>query len=1067
MMCEFRRWPGVWLCVLLLAGIVPCGELLAGDVPSRAESGLGRRPNAWEDDAQLHDVLFVGSRNGWAVGNHGVIWCTRDGGVTWDLQNSGVTCPLRSISFLTDRVGWIAGGGTEPYSLASAGVLLCTKDGGENWERCPSAQLPSLYRVRFFNLERGFVAGQATPLHPTGLMYTEDGGQHWSEVTGRPSTGWRAMSFHGPGQGAVAGLRGSMGLLLEGKLEQSRGNLAGLRGLFAMSLQPNGHGWLVGDGAQMLRTGNGGLVWQSPAAPLPDEARHVFDFRAVCHRGDMVWIAGDPGSVVWHSKDGGREWRRQHTGQSVPLAAISFCSDSQGVAVGALGLILRTDDAGMTWNAVRGADRRLACLAWHARADQVSLHLVAALGGEHGYRTGAMVLAREDIGPDGEERQDLDERLAGAMAAAGGAVGGVDWPFPLATPGLERNSEKLIADWNRRTEGRLGETLSGRLVRHLRTWRPSVVVLDQPASTDAVGQLTQQALLAAIGAAADSTRFLEQRELATLEPWQVRKIYLRAPPGSTGDAQIDPYEFLPRWGKTVQSAAADAQAALSPATTVRPFREAYLAIDRTGRPLEVKQGRDFFAGLNLAPGSEARRDLPLQNEADLSNRLELARRQRNFSAIIDRTLTDTRKSAQLISQLGDLVRGQTDSDAAHQLAQLAESYFTTGQWAHGEMTLIELVERYPDQPETLRATQWLVQFWGSEETTWRRQKQSSLEEQRGRTTTDDTLQKLELAAARLQAQERDEEEGRKPAALTGTPIGGVRQADFERESKTDRGALADRLRFWQDRSLQLSRFLQRRAPAMYDAPGVQFALASVHRRRKTLGQSDLIYRRFALEDGSAWSKSAAGEIWMTSPLGIPDRSFAPCRTAQVRPILDGVLSDECWLDATELPLTATPNEPPDPESHALAMICYDAQFLYFAATFPRHPDVRRDGPKKGGRNHDENLADFDRVSLLLDVDRDYATFYRFSMDQRGCTEDACWHDASWNPKWFVAADGDENHWRIEAAIPLDELGPGAPREGDVWNIGIVRIAPAATVQGWTHPATSRPRPETFGLLRFE
>src|SRR5690606_13949761 len=62
------------------------------------------------DDAGLHDVQFVGQRRGWAVGDRGVIWRTDDGGESWQRLASGVDCPLRSVCFLTDRVGWVVGG---------------------------------------------------------------------------------------------------------------------------------------------------------------------------------------------------------------------------------------------------------------------------------------------------------------------------------------------------------------------------------------------------------------------------------------------------------------------------------------------------------------------------------------------------------------------------------------------------------------------------------------------------------------------------------------------------------------------------------------------------------------------------------------------------------------------------------------------------------------------------------------------------------------------------------------------------------------------------------------------
>ena len=67
------------------------------------------------------------------------------------------------------------------------------------------------------------------------------------------------------------------------------------------------------------------------------------------------------------------------------------------------------------------------------------------------------------------------------------------------------------------------------------------------------------------------------------------------------------------------------------------------------------------------------------------------------------------------------------------------------------------------------------------------------------------------------------------------------------------------------------------------------------------------------------------------------------------------------------------------------------------------------------------LIEFDRVSILLDLDRDYSTCFRLEVDQRGCVCEDCWGDKRWNPKWFVAIRSEEDCWNIEAAVPLHEL----------------------------------------------
>jgi hypothetical protein len=72
------------------------------------------------------------------------------------------------------------------------------------------------------------------------------------------------------------------------------------------------------------------------------------------------------------------------------------------------------------------------------------------------------------------------------------------------------------------------------------------------------------------------------------------------------------------------------------------------------------------------------------------------------------------------------------------------------------------------------------------------------------------------------------------------------------------------------------------------------------------------------------------------------------------------------------------------------------------------------------------------VRLLLDVDRDYTTYFDLAVDHRGWTNDVCWQDKSWNPKWFVAAGDSAQHWTSEAAIPWNELTANPPNIGAAW-----------------------------------
>ncbi len=151
-----------------------------------------------QDDANLHDVQFVDELHGWAVGDHGVIWQTADGGRAWHLVAGPGECALRSISFLSDQVGWIAGGTTTPYTRLGVGVLLATTDGGRTWTEISQGRMPQLRFVRFFSSSTGILVGEATGEFPTGVIITRDGGKTWKAVDGVKRPGWRGADFLAP-----------------------------------------------------------------------------------------------------------------------------------------------------------------------------------------------------------------------------------------------------------------------------------------------------------------------------------------------------------------------------------------------------------------------------------------------------------------------------------------------------------------------------------------------------------------------------------------------------------------------------------------------------------------------------------------------------------------------------------------------------------------------------------------------------------------------------------------------------------------------------------------------------
>lgn len=1032
-------------CVLVVA-LNMTRPALAQTVPAAKSE-----PTPIQDDANLHDIQLMGAARAWVVGDHGVVWHTRDGGRHWMLQSTPVDCSLRSVCFLTDRVGWIAGERTIPYAGVGTGVVLSTANGGETWQLV-SDKLPRLYHVQFFDLKHGVAVGDSRPDQPAGVFVTEDGGHNWQPVPGDRQDGWRAADFLSVETGAVAGRRGSISLVGEGALQAPRIDRLGLQGLRDIDLSRDGTGWLVGEGALVRRTKNAGLVWESAPTPLPAELRDFFDFRTVTSVDGRVWLAGSPGSVIWHSPDGGRSWNKQPTGQPLPINGLRFTDERIGWAVGDLGTVLATNDGGRTWHTIKGAGRRAALLGLHASPGRVSLRLVAQQSAELGYRSVMLLPSRHDTGANQQTERSIDARLHEAVVSAGGSAAEIDWQFPLERPEHARDLDRLVADWNRRTEGRLKQVFVGKLVCRLRTWRPSVVIVGEAAPDDALAKLIQEAALQAVQRAADPSFHLAQRELADLGPWQVERVYLRLADGSSGEIDVDPSEYLRRMGVTVQTAASAAEGILKGEPVLAAARETYRLIYTARGPTEAAISTDFFTNLPIAPGSDARRQIAPIDTAAEEARLELARRQRNVQAYAERYFDEPEQGAQVLAHFRQLSHGFPDDQAAVQLAQLADAYRERGRWDLVEATYVEMVSRYPDEPVTLDAMRWLMQLWSGLEPAWQRVRAETVKSQRtqvGKNGGGDFIRLAGLLASddpELPEFDRNQAEG-------AIKING---------SDTWRAGTVSN---WHEQAVTMAARIREKSPALYRTPEIQFPLASLMRQRGMHNMADRFYGRFQRSGGGdAWNTTAAAEIWLLAPVAESPKPTALCRRAAERPMLDGLLSDACWQDAQEIRLTTA--DAAEQSEYAFAMLSYDDEFLYVALTVPNSPELPVAEPAMPGRTHDADLTGHDRVTLFLDVDRDYETFYAIHVDQRGWVAEQCWNDASWNPRMFVHAEANADRWRIEAAIPFEELVPSPPASGIVWAAGIVRTIPGVGWESWTHPAGSEPSPESFSLLRF-
>jgi hypothetical protein len=402
---------------------------------------------------------------------------------------------------------------------------------------------------------------------------------------------------------------------------------------------------------------------------------------------------------------------------------------------------------------------------------------------------------------------------------------------------------------------------------------------------------------------------------------------------------------------------------------------------------------------------------------------------------------------------------------------------------------LQMIDHYPAHPLTADAFRWLIQHNCSSETR-RRHELGQFLVTDTMTPTPPTSIKQAIYSPRKQdphgttsptspeRQRRDKQRGPRETTFDGH----LKQPEPLVEGSHDPYAMShsiarphdrEEILRWYRGSLELAPKLAAFGPLLADDPALQFSLNAA---RRNLGDFDAPRKWFTefvtRQPPGPWRDAAAAELWLASPRGTPPKPVLICRQTETRPFLDGVFDDRCWAGLEPVVLRDAIGKSKQDDLAkkypTKVWLAYDDDFLYLALRC-EHPAGQRVAPVKG-RKHDEDLRAFDRVSLFLDLDRDYSTAFHLQVDRRGCVRESCWGDLSWNPKWFVAVHSEDNAWQIEAAIPMRALTGDIITSGKAWACNVIRTIPGQGVQAWSLPAgvpEDDPRLEGMGLLLFK
>ncbi|MFT5524555.1 MAG: photosystem II stability/assembly factor-like uncharacterized protein/TolA-binding protein, partial [Pirellulaceae bacterium] len=946
------------------------------------------------------------------------------------LQETRTGCVLRSIFFADPQNGWAVGGWTHPYTHKSTGVILRTKDGGRSWTSVAGLNLPALSKVKFFDANRGWAVGNNSTTYTSGVFRTSDGGRSWASLPSGQRDGWTTGDFRDATTGAVAGERGRLGMVMSNGVQPTRTPAIGSRPLHRLQLVGGSSGWLIGDAGLAMQTRDGGLSWTSPDVPLPLGA-HQLDLHALAIYGENVWIAGDPGTVIYHSPDYGRSWQTIQTGQKMNLRGMTFVDKQYGWAVGSLGTILATSDGGQTWRRQRSGGLRAAVLGIFSEASKIPLPLLSKVAADDGYLTAIELIGNRSIMQASEAEATESQRTRGAVIASGATALHSDWRFPLRQRGLKLKAEDVVRGWDFMNDGRSIQILEERLVSRIRQWRPEIIITEpaDPRGHDPLAHVTNQVVLSAVRHAADATQFTEQLTELGLEPWSVKKVFSSISNGEQGNVNISTTQLLPRFGKSIADHASHAAGLMNseyrqpPATLGFRMLVSHLA--------QQPDQRGFFAGINLVPGGDARRKTIDEIVGNMETLRFAAQKRRNIQRMME--LEQSVQDGSWLGQVGDLTDGLNTQSAGDILFQLAVRYHESGKSDAAAQVYQMLADRYPDHPLAESALLWMVQYYASGEASWLQRKANYIGFKRGAAPSH--ASDLKLAEVKPEIRGRD--------------------VMFDTLKPNERIGHA----------LALANRIKQTRPALYTDPRMRFPLGVAQQQLGHARDAERFYHSFTSQHPeSDWASSARTELWLQSGQGPPPKPLTLCYRSNAKPYLDGRLDDPIWQTAKPVNISSLFGD--DEKWPGGAVLAYDDEFLYVGVSCRKAAQATytmSDSP----RSHDADLSSNDRVELLLDIDRDYSSFYRLTVDHQGWTAEECLGDKTWNPQWFVAANSDELQWTVEFAVPWSQLAPSAPRVNDAWAVGVQRVVPGVGFQSWSQPAAAKPRAEGMGILLFQ
>ncbi|MGC9319137.1 MAG: sugar-binding protein, partial [Armatimonadota bacterium] len=186
------------------------------------------------------------------------------------------------------------------------------------------------------------------------------------------------------------------------------------------------------------------------------------------------------------------------------------------------------------------------------------------------------------------------------------------------------------------------------------------------------------------------------------------------------------------------------------------------------------------------------------------------------------------------------------------------------------------------------------------------------------------------------------------------------------------------------------------------------------------------------------------------------------------PTIDGRLGEGEWADAGHITGFAIISDGSEPEADTQAWICHDGLNLLIAARCEEpmmaEADSRTTETDASGIFRDQV------VEIFIDADNDHQSYYHLAVNSIGTRFDESVGEGAvsgtaFDSGWSAAAAEGEDHWSVEASIPMGSLTVGG--SGDVWGFNICRerhLPDGREYSAWSATGSRFHAPHRFGDL---